>query len=148
MHDMAPEGHQPLLLTAERALAALDGSLADKPDDTTIETNARSLRGLASVVAGLHQGLRRCGGADCMGYGRDGIRTWVRSEDLGRMTDRARRAEVRVGALEVALGRIIDQATVGEGALAMAWDWYAIAIEMAAEARNAIAGSHEHRSDL
>ena len=141
MHDLATEGHRPILLNAERALAALGGSLADKPDDTAIETNARSLRGLASVVDGLRQGLSRCGGADCMGYGGDGIRTWVRSEDLARMSARARRAEARVEELEAALAWIVEQGTVGGDALEMAWDWDVIAAEMAAHARSMIATS-------
>lgn len=141
MHDVAAEEHQPLLLTAERALAALDGSLADKPDETAIETNARSLRGLASVVAGLHRNLRRCGGADCLGYNEDGMRTWVRSEELTRTADRARRAEARVRELEVVLTQIVEKATVSEGALPMAWDWDVIAAEMAAHARSAVAAS-------
>jgi hypothetical protein len=141
MQEMADSGNRPLLLSAERALAALGGSLASKPDDMAIETNARSLRGLASIVEGLHNGLRQCGGADCMGYGRDGIRTWVRSEDLGRMADRARRAEARVDELEAALARILDQAATGENALAMAWDWDVIAAGMAAQARDVLAAS-------
>lgn len=146
MPDMPAEGHRPLLMTADRALAALGGSLADKPDDTAIETNARSLRGLASVMDGLRQGLGRCGGADCMGYGGDGIRTWVRSEDLARVSARADRAEARARELEGALALIAEQTAVGGGALAMAWDWDVIAADMAARARAALATSAHPRN--
>ena len=132
------DDYRSLLMTAERAVGALSGSLADKPDDTSIQTDARSLRGIASVVDGLRTRLGRCGGADCMGHSRDGIRTWVRNEELSRASRRADKAESRATMLEAALAQIVAYSATPDDELSMMWDWRDIAAQMATRARTAL----------
>lgn len=139
MHGATNDDHRSLLLTAERAAASLGGSLADKPDETNIQTDVRSLRGIAAVVDGLRTSLGRCGGADCMGHSPDGIRTWVRAEEMNRASRRADAAEARARLLEAALDRIVACSAMPDGELSMMWDWRDIAAEMAACARAALA---------
>lgn len=118
-----PDPHTEALACADRAIAALTQSLDGKPDETSIETDVRSLRGLASVVDELRGGLRRCGGSECFGHGEGGFRAWVRSELLARETARAAAAQERARELEAALARVVEAVTLPQDQDDIFWDW-------------------------
>lgn len=123
MQSSNPDPHTEALACADRAIDALAQSLDGKPDDAPIETDVRSLRGLASVVDDLRGGLRRCGGTECFGHGEGGFRSWVRSELLGRETARAAAAEERMRELESALARVVEAVTLPQDQDDIFWDW-------------------------
>lgn len=138
MHQSTDADHT-ILATAGRALAALEGSLDGKPDDTPIQTDVRSLRGLADVMNGLRGPLSRCGGSDCFGHRAEGIRTWVRQESLAEQAARADAAEQRLRQLETALRHVAEATTLPEGQIDILWDWRGVADRAGSIARATLA---------
>jgi hypothetical protein len=116
---------------AERALELLSRSLGDKADGHIIETDARSLRGLARVIVELLDETRLCGGIDCMGRMIDGHRFWVTNDRLDLQKKRTERAED-------ALRQIVTMIESGADRFELLVDWQGLATTSGAIARAAL----------
>lgn len=126
------------IAAAERAASTLTGSLGDKPDETPIETNAGSLRGLAAVIANLLAEVKACGGPDCMGRSINGVRLWATQDRLDQEIQRAADATERADRYAAALRTIEAWRASGLGDFAMLVDWQAVASGMRQQAQAAL----------
>ena len=131
---------QALLQTARRALTALLGTVEQKPDQSAIETDVRSLRGMATVIEGLCGEVVKCGGEGCMGRTIDGIRLWVAHDQYQAAQARLALAEARAGQLEAALRGIAEADAESLPEVALFFDWQAVAQRFQQAARDALAG--------
>jgi len=123
--DKTPETDH-LLHSAQRAIEAIGGIVEAKEDVVPIATNAGSLRSVATVIDGLSEEVRRCGGDNCMGRAIDGMKLWVTQDRLTQALARADAATARVMMLEDALRRIAEAETASIGGYAMLRDWEAV----------------------
>lgn len=121
-----------LLATGQRAAETLARSMADKPADAPIETNAGSLRGLAEVIGALVGEANRCGGVDCMGRSIDGMKLWVTRDRFEEIESRAARYEATL--------RAIARAAEAGGDMDMLIDWQGTARAMSTSAQQALDG--------
>lgn len=121
-----------MLVTAGRASSTLRQSIADKPPETPIKTNAQSLDGLAGLIDALLADTADCGGSDCMGRSVDGVKMWV-------IRDRLDAAARRAGRYEAALRAIAQAVGDGRDELDMLVDWQDTAQALARRARAALA---------
>lgn len=126
------------LVVVDRAIRSLAQSLDGKADDARISTDARSLRGLATVMDSLRTDLKRCGGAECFGHRANGFRSWVRHEVLERETARAVMLVDRVARLETALRGIAEITALPPNEVDMFWDWAGAAVRARAIATAAL----------
>ncbi|HEU0066390.1 MAG TPA: hypothetical protein VFQ57_04025 [Sphingomonas sp.] len=120
-----------LLTTGARACDTLRRSMADKPADTMIETNAQSLTALADVIGSLVDEAGRCGGVDCMGRSIDGTRLWVTLDRFDAVERQAKR-------YEEALRVIASACSATTNELDMLIDWQGTARSLSATARAAL----------
>lgn len=132
MGNMPDSSHRArVIATGRRAAETLGASVAGKPAEAVIETNASSLQGLSEVVIALVEDAGRCGGADCMGRSIDGTRLWVTRDRLEAVDSRARR-------LEAALVEIVEAGTLGGNEYDMLIDWQGRADALTQAARRAL----------
>jgi hypothetical protein len=137
---MAQDPPQALLQTARRALTALLGTVEQKPDQSAIETDVRSLRGMATVIEGLCGEVVKCGGEGCMGRTIDGMRLWVAHDQYQQMKTRLASIEAHVERLEAALRGIAETDAETLPEVALFFDWQAAAQRFQQAARDALAG--------
>jgi hypothetical protein len=141
MHAQSAQSRlEPLINVAQRALMALRGTVEEKSDQSAIETDVRSLRGVATVIEGLCTEVVKCGGEGCMGRAIDGIRLWVADDQYQQAKARAIEAEARAERLEAALRNIAEADAAALPEVAMFWDWQAAAQCLQQTARNALSG--------
>lgn len=132
--DIALRTRAELLAMARRAASTLQQSIADKPPETPIETNAQSLNSLAGVIDALLADTDQCGGIDCMGRATDGVKVWV-------TRNRLEVAETRIARYERTLQSIVGAAEPGFSDLGMLVDWQSTAQAMAHTASSALRDS-------
>ena len=132
MSDGEDEERTKLLAMGRRAAETLAQSVAGKPAETPIETNAGSLRGLADVIEALLEEANRCGDIDCMGRSIDGTKLWV-------TRDRFEEVERRVARAESTLRAIAGAVQSDGGEMDMLIDWQGTARALAEAAQEALA---------
>lgn len=138
--DVSDTPRRTAIELGNRAVRALSDTLADKLDEALIETDARTLRGLLTVVSGLLGEVNRCAGSDCMGRAIDGFRLWTPHARLAAETGRADEATHRAEAAEAALRQIASVGQVGGGHhLGLLTDWQDVARSQAWIAHAALA---------
>lgn len=125
-----------LLATARNAADSLARSVIDKSDETPIETNIGSLRGLADLIGALVDDARRCGGLDCMGRSIDGTKLWI-------TRDRFEDIERRAALYQAALRTIANAADQSGGEYGMLVDWQGTVDALSATARRALTDPQE-----
>lgn len=133
----------PALSGALRASSTLARSLVGKADDSPIETDVRSLRGLAEVIDALVEEAKRCGGPDCMGRAVDGVKLWVTQDRLAIEAERSAAASARLARYEDALRTIGEVQLLDPGGLDMLVDWHGVALQLRDVAQRALASSVE-----
>lgn len=139
MHvQTAQEPPQALLQTARRALTALRGTVEQKADQSAIETDVRSLRGMATVIEGLCGEVVKCGGEGCMGRAIDGMKLWVAHDQYQQTKARLALAEARLEGLEAALRGIAEADAAALPEVALFFDWQAVAQRFQQTARDAL----------
>jgi hypothetical protein len=126
-----------LAALAQRAAASLTGSVEGKQDAAPIETNAASLRGIASVIGDLAAEVRRCAGSSCMGRSIDGVRLWVTQDRFDVEKARADHAVALANRYAATLHAIAASAP-SDDSLGMLVDWQSHAASLHATARRAL----------
>ncbi|EZP69669.1 hypothetical protein BV96_03967 [Sphingomonas paucimobilis] len=136
-----------LLGSAHRAIEAINGIVSTNDDDAQIDTNAGSLRSLATVLKGLTAAVKQCGGPDCFGRPVDGCKIWVTADRLSTEQAHVATLKDRLMTLERALRSITFAGSEPTSEFAMLCDWRAIANSQRAIATAALEGSPTTQPD-